>query len=128
MWVLLAVYGTGKVIVCGREGYKNIGLDTLGAYKRRFLGCLCFFIPASLYLFTRLIIIAESLWSLRESCLQEHFELLNGPNFSPPAAKQMPRGAIRCQDKMQLGVLGLKTSCCRTHHLQNTSLRMKHSI
>ncbi|KAI1261617.1 hypothetical protein F5Y18DRAFT_195536 [Xylariaceae sp. FL1019] len=66
MWGLLAVYGTAEVVVCWKEGYRNLGLDTLGAYKRRFPDCLWFFVPAALYIATRLIIIFESLWSLRQ--------------------------------------------------------------
>ena len=65
MWGLLAVYGTAEVVICRREGYKNLGLDTLGAYKRRWPACLWFFIPAFLYMATRVIVIFESLWSMR---------------------------------------------------------------
>ena len=65
MWGLLAIYGTAEVVICHKEGYKNLGLDTLGAYKRRWPACLWFFIPAFLYFCTRVIVIFESLWSMR---------------------------------------------------------------
>lgn len=62
---LLCVYGTFEVLICWKEGYRKLGLDTCRAYKRRWPWCLFFFVPAFLYLCTRLIIIFESLWSLR---------------------------------------------------------------
>lgn len=65
MWGLLAVYGTAEVVICARENYVNLGLDTLNAYKKKWPGCLAFFIPAGLYFCTRLILLFEVLFSMR---------------------------------------------------------------
>ncbi|KAB5570440.1 hypothetical protein GE09DRAFT_707761 [Coniochaeta sp. 2T2.1] len=82
MWVLLAVYGTGEVVVCYREGYSKMGLDTLGAYKRRWPDCLWFFVPAGMYLATRLGLLFESVWSLR-SLPEDAFATVNWEDYLP---------------------------------------------
>lgn len=56
MWGLLAVYGTAEVIICCREGYSKLGLDTGGGYKLRFPACLWFFIPGGMYFAARLLL------------------------------------------------------------------------
>ena len=65
IWALLAVYGSAEVVACWREDCKNLGLDTLGGYKRRFPACLWFFVPASLYVGARIFILFESAWCMR---------------------------------------------------------------
>lgn len=65
MWGLLAIYGTTEVAICWWENYENLGLDTLGGYKLKWPACLCFFVPAGLYMGTRLCLIAEAVMSLR---------------------------------------------------------------
>ena len=65
IWLLLALYGGAEVFICWKEGCRNLGLDTLGGYKRRFPACLWFFVPTSLYVVARLFILFESVWCLR---------------------------------------------------------------
>ena len=63
--ILLGVYGSVEVFICWKEGCRNLGLDTLGGYKRRFPACLWFFVPSSLYLVARIFILFESVWCMR---------------------------------------------------------------
>ena len=65
MWGLLAIYGCSEVVICWREDYENLGLDTFGAYKRRFPACLWFFVPGFMYFGTRICILFESVWCMR---------------------------------------------------------------
>jgi hypothetical protein len=82
MWVLLAVYGIGEVIMCHREGYSKMGLDTLGAYKRRWPACMWFWVPAILYMVTRVGLLFESVWSMR-SLPAEAFVTVGWENYIP---------------------------------------------
>ncbi|KAJ5730015.1 uncharacterized protein N7483_004523 [Penicillium malachiteum] len=65
MWVLLATYGTAEVIICSREKYQNLGLDTAGGYKLKWPTCLWFFIPAITYFCARLVLIVGVFVNLR---------------------------------------------------------------
>lgn len=62
---LLGAYGIVEVIICWREGYQNLGMETAGRYKMRWPHCLLFHIPGVLYFAARLVIIAESFVGLR---------------------------------------------------------------
>lgn len=64
-WSLLAVYGAVEVAACWREGYANLGLDTMNGYKLRWPACLLFFVPAGLYLCARVCLIVEVILSMR---------------------------------------------------------------
>ena len=65
MWALLAIYGTSEVIICSREKYENMGLDTCGGYKLRWPRCLWFFVPAGTYLLARICLIVVVFTSMR---------------------------------------------------------------
>ncbi len=65
MWCLLAVYGTTEIVLCYREKFRNMGLDTGGGYKLRWPACLWFFLPAGLYALTRITVFVEVVLSFR---------------------------------------------------------------
>ncbi|KAK5948824.1 hypothetical protein OHC33_010075 [Knufia fluminis] len=62
---LLAVYGTAEVVICCRENYSKLGLDTAGGYKLRFPAGLWFFIPGSMYFMARLLLIGAVFAGMR---------------------------------------------------------------
>jgi hypothetical protein len=83
MWVLLAVYGTIEVVViCWKEKCTNLGLDTLGGYKRRWPACLWFIVPATLYGLSSIGLIAESIWSLR-ALPEDAFKTVQWTDYFP---------------------------------------------
>ncbi|KAF2807424.1 uncharacterized protein BDZ99DRAFT_510297 [Mytilinidion resinicola] len=72
MWGLLATFGTTEVIICCRDNFQSMGMDTLGGYKLRWPACLWFVIPGGLYVMARACLIFEVLFSMR-SLPQEAF-------------------------------------------------------
>jgi hypothetical protein len=65
MWSLLAVYGTVEVVVCCKEGYANLGMDTMGGYKMRWPAVLWFLGPAGMYVAARMCLVFEVVVSMR---------------------------------------------------------------
>ena len=65
IWGLLAVYGTTEVVICYREGYAYMGLESALAYKMRWPLCLWFFIPATLYSIARVCLLIEAIICMR---------------------------------------------------------------
>ena len=59
------LYGSVEVIGCYVEDFEHTGLNTMGAYKKRWPACLMFIVPAAVYFAARLILLAVVLSCLR---------------------------------------------------------------
>lgn len=82
MWGLLAFYGTAEVLICVREGYSKLGLDTGGGYKLRFPACLWFFVPGGAYFVARFLLLGSVFAGLR-ALPKDAFQDVQWTNFLP---------------------------------------------
>ena len=65
MTLVLGLYCITEAASIIRDGYTTSGLTTLNGYKLRWPTNLLFFIPGALYMFARVVVIVETIISLR---------------------------------------------------------------